>query len=77
MSENTAAHAAPVLTLSPEAGDKLMLEKAVDALNELKTPAAPDAQEALDAALAKYGPEATVISMPFGGSTLPILEVKP
>ena len=41
-------------------------------LNPRKT-----AQEALDAALAKYGPEATVIAMPFGGSTLPILEVKP
>ena len=41
-------------------------------LNPRKT-----AQEALDAALAKYSPEATVIAMPFGGSTLPILEVKP
>ena len=51
MSENNAAHAAPVLTLSPEAGDKLVLEKAVDALNDLKAPAAPDADEALDAGL--------------------------
>ena len=32
------------------------------------------AQEALDAAFAKYGPEASVIAMPFGGATLPILE---
>ncbi|MBQ9843286.1 MAG: nickel-dependent lactate racemase [Oscillospiraceae bacterium] len=32
------------------------------------------AQEALDIALAKYGPDATVIAMPFGGATLPILE---
>ena len=32
------------------------------------------AQEALDIALAKYGPNATVIAMPFGGATLPILE---
>lgn len=38
-------------------------------LNPRKT-----AQEALDAALVKYGPEATVIAMPFGGATLPILE---
>jgi nickel-dependent lactate racemase len=30
------------------------------------------AQEALDAALEKYGPEATVIAMPYGGATLPI-----
>ena len=40
---------APVLTLSPEMGDKMVLEKAVDALNELKTPAAPDAKEAVEA----------------------------
>ena len=32
------------------------------------------AQEALDIALTKYGPDATVIAMPFGGATLPILE---
>ena len=31
------------------------------------------AQEALDAALQTYGPDATVIAMPFGGATLPIL----
>lgn len=32
------------------------------------------AQEALDAALEKYGPDATIIAMPYGGATLPILE---
>lgn len=32
------------------------------------------AQEALDAALKKYGPDATVLAMPFGGATLPIVE---
>lgn len=32
---------------------------------------AKSAQEALDAALRKYGPDATVIVMPHGGSTLP------
>ena len=31
-------------------------------------------QEALEMALEKYGPEATVISMPYGGSTLPVVE---
>ena len=31
------------------------------------------AQEALDKALLKYGPNATVIAMPYGGATLPIL----
>ena len=33
------------------------------------------AQEALDAALAEYGPDATVLAMPFGGATLPMLNV--
>jgi len=46
---NAAVSSAPVLTLSPEMGDKMALEKAVDALNELKTPAAPDAAEAIEA----------------------------
>ena len=32
------------------------------------------AQEALDAAFAKYGSDATVIAMPFGGATLPMCE---
>ena len=32
----------------------------------------PDAQTAFDAAMARYGEEATVIAMPFGGATLPI-----
>lgn len=32
---------------------------------------AHSAQEAFDEALKKYGPEATVIAMPYGGSTLP------
>ena len=30
--------------------------------------------EAFDRAMAEYGPDATVIAMPFGGSTLPIAE---
>lgn len=30
------------------------------------------AQEAFDAAMAKYGPDASVIAMPFGGATLPM-----
>ncbi|MBE5770548.1 MAG: toxic anion resistance protein [Clostridiales bacterium] len=45
----TAVHSAPVLTLNPELGDKMVLEKAVDMLNELKAPAAPDAKEAVEA----------------------------
>lgn len=34
----------------------------------------PSAQEAFDQAMAKYGPDATIIAMPFGGATLPIVE---
>lgn len=34
----------------------------------------PSAQKAFDRAMAEYGPDATVIAMPFGGSTLPIAE---
>ena len=34
----------------------------------------PSAQAALDAAFAKYGSNATVIAMPYGGATLPISE---
>lgn len=34
----------------------------------------PSAQEAFDEAMEHYGPDATVIAMPFGGATLPIAE---
>ena len=34
----------------------------------------PDAQTAFDAAMARYGEQATVIAMPFGGATLPMAE---
>ncbi len=34
----------------------------------------PSAQAAFDEAMDKYGPDATVIAMPFGGATLPIAE---
>jgi len=34
----------------------------------------PSAQEALDKALEKYGDNATVIAMPFGGATLPMVK---
>lgn len=45
------SHAAPVLTLHPEMEDKMKLEKAVDTLNQLEAPAAPDAIAQLDAEL--------------------------
>ena len=34
----------------------------------------PNAQKALDEALAKYGENATILAMPFGGATLPMAE---
>lgn len=34
----------------------------------------PSAQQALDEALARYGNDATIIAMPFGGATLPMSE---
>ena len=36
----------------------------------------PDVQTALDAALVKYGSNATVLAMPYGGATLPIVTEK-
>lgn len=36
----------------------------------------PSAQAALDEAFQRYGPEATVLAMPFGGSTLPVVSTK-
>ena len=40
---NENVHTAPILTLNPEVGDKQVIEKAVDLLNDLEAPAAPDA----------------------------------
>ena len=50
-------HAAPVFTLTPEAGDKKVIEQAVDALNSMKAPAAPDAKEAVAALDSTITPE--------------------
>lgn len=52
--QNQEVHSAPVLTLTPEAGAKLQLERAADLLATVDAPEAPDAKEAvaaLDAAL--------------------------
>lgn len=42
-------HSAPVLTLHSEAENKKVIEQAVEMLNEMKTPVAPDAKEAIEA----------------------------
>ena len=36
----------------------------------------PSAQAALEEAMQQYGPDATVLAMPFGGATLPIAAEK-
>lgn len=45
--EAATVHSAPVLTLHPDMGDKLVIEKAVDSLTAAPAPQAPDAKEAV------------------------------
>ncbi len=45
--EAATVHSAPVLTLPPDMGDKLVIEKAVDSLTAAPAPQAPDAKEAV------------------------------
>lgn len=45
--EAATVHSAPVLTLHPDMGDKLVIEKAVDSLTAVPAPQAPDAKEAV------------------------------
>ena len=45
-----AVHAAPILTLTPEISDRKILEQAVEMLDNLQAPAAPDAGQAVEAA---------------------------
>ena len=52
-------------------GVDLVSEMDPDFVKSLFLTPMPDAQSALDAALAKLGANATVLAMPFGGSTLP------
>ena len=47
--EAPVTHSAPILTLHPESENRQVLEKAVDMLNDLQAPAAPDAKEAIAA----------------------------
>ncbi len=47
--QEEAVHTAPILTLNSEAENKKVIEQAVDMLNELKAPVAPDAKEAIEA----------------------------
>ena len=47
--QEEAVHTAPVLTLHPESGEKMAVEKAVDMLEELEVPTVPNAAEVIAA----------------------------
>ena len=65
-------HKAAAIAMTLEKADiYLVSEMEPDFVRSLFLTPMPDAQSALDAALAKLGANATVLAMPFGGSTLP------
>ena len=68
-------HKAAAIAMVLERADIYLVSEMPDELTKkcFLTPFA-DAQSALDAAFAKMGPDATVIAMPYGGSTLPRCE---
>lgn len=65
-------HKAAAIALVLQAADIYLVSELADELAErMFLRPFPSAQAALDAAFAKLGPDATVLSMPYGGSTLP------
>ena len=66
--------AAAIAMVLQNADIDLVSDMAPDFVRSIFLTPRASAQEALDAAFQKYGPDATVISMPFGGATLPICE---
>ena len=50
----------------------LVSEMDADAVSKMFMTPFNNVQDAVDAAIAKHGNEATIIVMPFGGATLPI-----
>lgn len=65
-------HKAAAIAMTLEKADiYLVSEMEPDFVRSLFLTPMPDAQSALDAALKKLGANATVLAMPFGGSTLP------
>jgi len=65
-------HKAAAIAMVLERADVYLVSEMPDALAEnIFLKPFPSAQAALDAAFQKLGPDATVISMPHGGSTLP------
>lgn len=63
--------AAAIAQVALRADIYLVSEMEPDFVRRLMMTPFASAQQALDAALAKLGPQATVLAMPYGGSTLP------
>ncbi|MBR6270789.1 MAG: nickel-dependent lactate racemase [Lachnospiraceae bacterium] len=66
--------AAAVAMVMQKADIDLVSEMDDDTVRSIFMTPRRTAQEAFDAAMEKYGPDATVIAMPFGGATLPMPE---
>ena len=66
--------AAAIAMVLEKASIDLVSEMDDDFVRRIFLEPKPSAQAALDAALRKYGPSATVLAMPHGGSTLPYLQ---
>ena len=66
--------AAAIAMVLEKASIDLVSEMDDDFVRHIFLEPKPSAQAALDAAFRKYGPAATVLAMPHGGSTLPYLQ---
>lgn len=66
--------AAAIAMVLEKASIDLISEMDDDFVRRIFLEPKPSAQAALDAAFRKYGPSATVLAMPHGGSTLPYLQ---
>lgn len=66
--------AAAIGMVLEHAGIDLVSEMEDDFVRSIFLNPVPSVQAAFDAAMAKYGPDATVIAMPFGGATLPMAQ---
>ena len=66
--------AAAIAMVLEKASIDLISEMDDDFVRRIFLEPRPSAQAALDAAFRKYGPSATVLAMPHGGSTLPYLQ---
>lgn len=65
-------HKAAAIAMTLEKADVyLVSEMDPDFVRSIFLTPMPDAQTALDRAFEKLGPDATVLAMPYGGSTLP------